>query len=66
MSARIFRHAWNEKCAQRHERHTDRTCTKCGIIQRTRHEEGRHWLEYWRGDKLVSVEERPNCRDVEQ
>jgi hypothetical protein len=38
------RHSWSEP--HRYARHTDRACFLCGLVKRTRHEEGAHWVEY--------------------
>lgn len=40
------RHEWSDKF--RAERHSDRGCWKCGLVKRTRHEDGRDWTEFVR------------------
>lgn len=48
------KHSWTAE-GVRHERHTDRACYACGLIKRTRHEGGRHWIEFWRPSSDASA-----------
>lgn len=53
------RHSWSE--GVRYEHHTDRCCWDCGLIKRTRHEEGRHWIEFHRDGVRVEGSKTPPC-----
>ncbi len=54
------KHSWTKE-GVRHERHTDRACYACGLIKRTRHEGGRHWIEFWRGNERIPGKHTPPC-----
>lgn len=54
------RHSWTQE-GVREARHTDRACYACGLIRRTRHEGGRHWIEFWSKGERVPGKRTPPC-----
>jgi hypothetical protein len=57
------RHSWGEPA--RFEHKTERECLNgCGVIRVTRHEGGRHWVEFWRDCEKISTGKTPICERV--
>jgi hypothetical protein len=42
----VGRHTWSPHVNRPDEHHTHRCCLKCGIVRTTRHENGKHWIEF--------------------
>ena len=40
---------------------TERACVHCGLVRVTRHESGRHWIEFWRDGERVDCDRTPEC-----
>jgi hypothetical protein len=60
------RHKWGDPL--RREHHTDRMCTRCGLVKRTRHEPDArpmHWTEWWTGETRLEATNTPKCQPAE-
>lgn len=53
------RHSWSSP--ERFPRKTERVCVRCDLVKVTRHESGRHWVEFWRDGERVPAERTPAC-----
>ena len=54
------RHTWSEK-NRPDEHHTRQVCWDCELVKLTRHENGLHWTEWWRGGERIQAERTPGC-----
>lgn len=57
------RHEWALLARVTHH-YTDSVCRLCGLVKRGRIEPPIYWTEYRRGDKVISIDEAPECSGV--
>lgn len=53
-------HNWSDK-NRPDERHTRQCCWSCGMERVGRHENGKHWTEFYLRGRKVSVDKTPEC-----
>lgn len=63
---KLSRHRWGPKTVVSPYK-SERECQNgCGIVKATRHENNRHWVEYWRDLDKIDVIRTPACEPVDQ
>jgi hypothetical protein len=60
VSDKIKRHRWPIETTVREEYRTVRTCPDCGL-QRITHHQAQCWVDFRRGDLIVSKDKTPEC-----
>jgi hypothetical protein len=55
------RHDWTAIAPKRYPFKTERECARCGLIKVTRHENDRHWIEFWKDGEKVEGKATPPC-----
>lgn len=64
MTGAAKRHNWGDKVEFAHK--SERECQNgCRTIKVTRHEGGRHWVEFWRDEERIPGDKTPPCEPVE-